>query len=308
MTPTDLSALSPAMLATFLEVAEAGGVLPASRNLHLSQPAVTARILQIERALGAQLFLRSARGMELTEPGRRLRVHARRIRHLLDEAARDVGSAVPDGERLSLAVSMTVAAHVLPPLLARFNERRGLAGIDVSVGNTEQVLEQVRDGLVPLGIVEGRGKAQAVRLAPLLVDEILPVYAPGSANAALIARVGRVRSAADLAALPIVWRESGSGTRKVVEDALLGAGIGRTELRPRFVLGENEAIRSAVLAGLGIGFISRCAIEPELASGVLRAIPVRDFRITRTFRWALPGGGLSGTAAEFHAFAVRELR
>ena len=302
----DLSALNPALLGTFLEVAERGGVLPASRQIHLSQPAVTARIRQLEEALGVQLFLRSVHGMELTPAGRRLCLHARRVRALLREAAHDVAATVaPDS--LSIAASTTIAAHVLPPLLARFQRKHPVPAIEVSVENTEQVLARVRDGLVPLGLVEGKGRAQAVRLLPLLVDEILPVYAPQIDDPGLLARIRQVRTPADLIGLPVIWREAGSGTRNVVEHALASAGIGRDALRHRIILGGTESIKNAVLAGIGIAFLSRCTIEQEVASGRLAPIPVRGFRIERTFRWALPGGGLSGTAALFFSFVQREI-
>lgn len=301
--PESTPDLSPALLATFLAVAEHGGVLPAARRIHLSQPAVTARIRQLEETLGVTLFLRSVRGMRLTPAGRKLRERARRIRDLLRETAREVGRAAAARETLVLAASTTLAAHVLPPLLARFQAARALPGIELAVGNTEQVLAWVRAGRAPLGLVEGRAKAPAVRLQPFLVDEIVPAYAPAAASGELRRAIAAAKTPAELAALPIVWREEGSGTRKVVEAALRKAGVRATALRARFVLGETEAIKSAVLAGLGIAFLSRCSIAPELAAGALQPIAVKNFRIRRVFHWALPGGGLSGAAAEFHAFA-----
>lgn len=302
----DPAQISPAQLATFLAVAEAGGVLAAGRRIHLSQPAVTGRIRQLEETLGVQLFLRSARGMELTQAGRRLRLHAQRIRSLLEDAFQDVtGTGTIDA--LVIAASTTIAAHVLPPLLSGFQRRHPVPRIEVTVGNTEEVVARVRDGLAPLGLVEGKTKAPAVRLAPLLVDEILPVYAPRADNPDLLGRARGLRSVSDLARVPILWREAGSGTRTVVEEALAKAGLEPGDLPIRFVLGETQAIKQAVLAGLGIAFFSRCSIERELAQGDLCAIPLGGFRIRRTFSWALPGGGLSGAAAAFHAYAAREL-
>lgn len=298
--------LNPALLGTFLAVAEHGGVLPASRHLHLSQPAVTARIRQLEDSLGTALFLRSARGMSLTPAGRRLSVHAREVRRLLRQAAEDV-AATAASDALTLAASTTLAAHVLPPLLARFHARHPLSALEVSVGNTDQVLARVREGLAPLGMVEGRGKASAVRLTPLLVDEIVPVYAPWPDRPELLAAVRAVRSLGDLMRLPVIWREEGSGTRKVVAAALARAGVSRERLQPRFVLGETESIKAAVRAGMGIGFLSRCTMDRELQAGELLPIAVPRFRIERTFWWALPAGGLPALAARFHAFVTREL-
>lgn len=303
--------ISSLQLSTFLAVAESGGVLPASRRLNLSQPAVSARIQQLEEALGTPLFLRSPRGMTPTPRGHRLLAYARRMAALLAEAAESVeaGDAAPV-EPLTLAASTTPAAHVLPGLLARYQqEGNSLAGFMLRVGNTEQVLGWVRDGTVPVAIVEGQPKARGIHLELFRQDELLPVWAPATLPAAVAARIAGMRRPADLADLPLLWREEGSGTRRVVEVALEKARVPTHAWSGGLQFGgSTDAIKAATLAGLGVAFLPRCAIAAELESGVLRPLPLKTLRIPRAFRWATCGSGLSGVAAAFRRFAQRDVK
>jgi DNA-binding transcriptional LysR family regulator len=196
----------------------AGRISAAARVLHLSQPAVTAQIRKLEGALGAALFTRSASGVAPTPAGARLATHARAIQRLLDEAVAEVSGRSEAGGELLVAASTTVAAHVLPPVLAQFRRVHRDVALKVRVGNTSEVIDQVRTGQAPLGLVEGHARAPGVRLEPFLDDEIVPVVGRDASF--------RVRAAKDLADVPILWREAGSGTRSVVERALARAGAG----------------------------------------------------------------------------------
>lgn len=289
----------PALLSTFLAVLDAGRVSAAAKVLHLSQPAVTAQVRKLEESFGAALFVRSVRGVVPTEAGLRLAVYARSIRRLLDEAVAEVATTAEEQSGpLVIAASTTVAAHLLPPLLARFRALHRQVPLRVRVGNTEEVVEDVREGRVPLGLVEGHARASGVRLEPFVDDEIVPV-------------VGRdapftLRRARDLDSVPFLWREAGSGTRAVVERALRKAGITRGGIRELDIeLGSTEAIIGAAVAGLGVAFVSRWSVRAHLAAGLVQLVPGLNLVIRRTFRWALPSGALSGAAARFHAFAQR---
>ncbi len=276
-------------------MADAGRVLAASSALHLSQPAVTARIRRLEAQAGATLFLRSARGVSLTPAGLRLYETARQVHGLLEKSLRDLSPAAEAGAPLELAASTTIADHVLPPLLAGFARARPRAGLRLRVGNTEEVLAWVAEGRVPLGLVEGHGRQAKVRLEPFVDDEIVPCIAAGGPDAP--------RRARDLAGRTVLWRERGSGTRAVVERALKRAGLGREALRASYELGSTEAIKNAVVAGLGVGFLSRWSIRSELALGRLAVLPIPSLFVARTFRWALPSGSLGGPAQSFYRFA-----
>src|SRR5581483_994376 len=292
-------AWDPTLLASFLAVAETRTVSAAAKLLHASQPAVSAHIQSLERQLGTALFRRSVRGMELSDTGRRLVDHARRIQRLVDDVAADLGSAKDPSGRLLLAASTTLAAHVVPPILAAFAARYPDVSIRMDVGNTDEILERVRQGRVPLGIVEGLGRAPQVQLRPFVDDEILPVSAPSVA--------ARIRRPADLRRFPILWREVGSGTRAVLERALLRAGLTKDDIAVRYELGSTEAITSAVIAGMGVGFLSEWSIRTEIAQRQLVPLPFAGLRIPRTFRWAIGAGALSGLAALFFDFANRHV-
>lgn len=290
--------IDPRRLDTFRVVAEAGQVSGAARLLNLSQPAVTAQVRQLEAEVGRALFTRHAGGMRLTDPGRRLLDYARRVHGLLEEAAAESVAKGRPGGQLHLAASTTIAGHVLPTLFQGYQTHHRPRSLRLEVGNTEQVLAWIREGDVPLGVVEGLTRAPGVSMDPFLRDELVAVRAADAKN-----QLAAVRSASGLSSVPLIWREAGSGTRAVVERALRQA---RLKLRPRegdLVLGDTEAIKTSVLAGLGIAFLSRWSIQRELQHRELEVIPLPDLAIHRTFSWVQAGGGLSGEAQAFLRWA-----
>lgn len=290
--------LDPSLLSTFLTVLDAGRVSAAAKAMHLSQPAVTAQVRRLESALGTALFLRSARGVTPTAAGARLERHARALRRLLDDAWADVAEGEESTGPLVVAASTTAAGHVLPPLLARFRAAHRGVALRVRVGNTEQVVAEVRDGRAPIGLVEGHARAPGVRLEPFVDDEIVAVVGTAAPF--------RVRRVQDLDAVPLLWREAGSGTRAVVERALRRAGLARRAAHHLDVeLGSTEAILGGAAAGLGVAFVSRWSAKPHVAAGLVRVVPGLDLVVRRTFRWALPAGAPGGTAERFLAFARR---
>lgn len=291
------TSLDPSLLPTFLAVLEHGRISAAARAVHLSQPAVTARIRRLEEELGAALFTRSVHGVEPTAAGERLGGYAREVQRVLDEAVAEIGAEGHELGPLKLWASTTIAAHVLPSVLARFRARHAAVPFHLHIGNTEEVVEAVRAGDADLGLVEGHARAAGVRLEPWLDDELVPVVGPDATFG--------IRKLADLARVPILWREPGSGTRDVLARALRKAGV---RARPKpfdLVLGTSEAIAGGAAAGLGVAFLSRWALGPHLASGRLRPVPALDLVVRRTFRWARPAGALSPSAETFLRLATR---
>ena len=167
--------LDPALLSTFLTVLDHGRISGSAKVLHLSQPAVTAQIRKLEQALGATLFVRSVHGVTPTEAGLRLASYARSVQKLLDEAVEELSSLEEQSGPLVVAASTTIAAHVLPPLFAQFRAVERRVPLRLYVGNTEEVVNEVRAGRVPLGLVEGTARAAGVRLEPFIADEIVPI-------------------------------------------------------------------------------------------------------------------------------------
>jgi DNA-binding transcriptional LysR family regulator len=225
-------------------------------------------------------------------------VHARAHRQLLAAAAADMGGDGRAGGELALAASTTIAAHVLPPLLARFRALEPAVRLRLTIANTAEVVAGLAAGRVALGLVEGLTRASGVRLEPWLDDELVPV----------LGRDARwsPRRADDLAEVPLLWREPGSGTRAVVARALGKAGV-RTRPAPfDLELASNEAVAGCAAAGLGLAFLSRWSLAPQLAAGRLRPVPALGLAVRRTFAWALPAGGLARPAESFRRVALAQ--
>jgi DNA-binding transcriptional LysR family regulator len=279
--------IDPEWLSTFLAIAEHGGVLPAARAQHLTQPALSARLRRLEDAVGESLFERSRQGMRLTTAGERLLPVARKIPLVLQEALSvvDPSAAERFGGPLRLAASSTLADFVLPEWIARFAREHHIKGVELQAGNTDEVLAAVRGGRVPLGAVEGLKRAAGLKLSAFAKDEIIPVYSPEHLPAELQARLKCVSEPKQLIEFPILWREPGSGTRRVIEEMFHKAGVRISELPMEWVFAGTLPIKRAAMHGLGIAFLPKRALKIELASGQLSWLQSTGIQIERTFSW-----------------------
>jgi DNA-binding transcriptional LysR family regulator len=261
----------------FLAVARARSFRRAAEALHLSQPALSQHVRELEGALGARLFDRLGRAVHLTEAGRILEDHATRLFATLADARHAIAD-LQGLERGSLALgaSTTPGIYVLPQVLGRFRQRYPAIEVTVQLGNSAEIATLVRRGDLDLGVVGdgGTGLAEA-SVAARVEDELVLIVGPAHAWA----HRGEI-DPAELAGEPLLLREPGSATRQVTERALAGARVG---YRAGLVLPHTEAIKQGVLAGLGVAFVSVLAIQGERASGRLRAVRIRGLRIVRRF-------------------------
>jgi DNA-binding transcriptional LysR family regulator len=299
----DVDRIPSILLQTFLTVAEAGQISEAARRLHLSQPTVTGHIRRLEANLETTLFIRSANGVSLTERGAHLRERVQDVFAELEQILRELDRTREVNGTLTLAASTTVARYFVPRIFIRFHHYHPAAALHLIVGNTEEVLDHLRQQRVGLGLVEGHQRSPGVRLEQFMPDEIVPVCAPRIPDPKLRRAIEGLKSVRDLEALPVIWRESGAGTRAVVESVLKDSGVNPRKLDQRFELGSTEAIKSLVIAGLGVGFFSCWEIQQEIATGLVRQINIPGLRIQRMFSWALPSGELGGLPGEFYQFA-----
>ena len=239
----DVNRIPSILLQTFLTVAEAGQISEAARRLHLSQPTVTGHIRRLEANLETTLFIRSANGVSLTERGARLRERAQDVFAELEEMLRELDQTREVNGTLTLAASTTVARYFVPRIFIRFHHYHPAAALHLIVGNTDEVLDHLRQQRVGLGLVEGHQRSPGVRLEQFMPDEIIPVCAPRIPDPKLRRAIEGLKSVRDLEALPLIWRESGSGTRAVVESVLKDSGVNPRKLDQRFELGRTEAIK-----------------------------------------------------------------
>ena len=264
-------------LEVFLAVARAGSFRRAAERAHLSQPALSQHVGELERGLGARLFDRRGRAVALTEAGRILEDHALRVFAAL-AGAREAIADLAGGGRGSLVVgaSTTPGLYLVPAIMAAFERQHPGVSVDLRIANSRAIEEQVRADELDLGVVGGHGiEPREECLAAGMRDELVLIVAPGHAWA----RRGRLPPAA-LARERLLVREDGSATRQVTERALQHAGvkIGRV-----LVLGHTEAIKQAVMAGLGVAFVSIHAVQGELETRRLERVRLRGLEIHRHF-------------------------
>ncbi|MEA3163961.1 MAG: hypothetical protein QOE88_1779 [Verrucomicrobiota bacterium] len=299
----NLNRLGPGLLHAFLVVAEAGKISEAARRLHLSQPAVTAQIRRLEAELDMSLFVRSVHGVTLTPRGALLRGRLQHVFADLEEALAEIDRPAELTGILKLAASTTSAAHFIPSIFTRFRRQHPAVGLHLIVGNAEDVLEQVREQNVALGLLGGHERSPGVRLEQFMPDEIVAVCASRIRDPKLRRAVENLKSAQDLEHLPLIWRERGAGTRATVEEVLKERGLNVRKLDQRMEIGSTEAIKALVIGEIGIAFFSCWEIQNELAAGTLREIHIPGLSIHRVFSWALPSGDLGGLPGEFYHFA-----
>ena len=294
-------------LKVFRTVAEVMSFRKAAEVLHLSQPAVSQQIRALEEEARVRLFDRAGGDghgsqIALTEAGRVLLVYANRAAATMAEAERALAALNHEvtGE-LRLGASTTVAQYLLPRILGAFLKQYPHVRMSVVSGNTEEIAEAVAEEKVALGIIEGPPMRRDVKTEPMAPDELVLIVNPGHAWAQ---RTGGI-PAAELATVPLLLRERGSGSRRVVERALKEAGLPLKSLKVAMELDSTEAIISGVEAELGAGFVSRWAVGKVLRLGSVKVVGVEGLEILRDFSFVrLAGTEATGTAATFQRFAA----
>ena len=299
----DLNRVHPILLQTFLEVADAGQISEAARRLHLSQPAVTGQIRRLESNLERTLFIRTPRGVSLTPEGARLRDRLQGVFAELEEIVLELDQKRDVTGIVTIGASTTVARYFVPRIFVRFHHYHPTTALKLVVGNTDAVLNQLREHRLGFGLVEGLTRSPGLRLEPFIRDELIPVCAARIPDAKLRRAIEAVKSAGDLQSLPLIWREPGAGSRAVVDRHLEENGVDLRKLDVRFELGSSEAIKTLVIAGLGVAFLSSWEVQQEIALGFVRQMKIPGLRIERTYSWAVSSGDLGGLAGEFYRFA-----
>jgi DNA-binding transcriptional LysR family regulator len=289
-------------LSAFCAVVERRSFSQAAEQLGVTQPAVSLQVRALEKRLGAQLLDRSGRRVEPTEAGRRLYRGAQRLLTLEAQVLDDL-AAEAEGElsgSLTIGASTGPAAIVVPQLLCEFQHDNPKVRVAFEVHDTRTVVELVAERRLELGIVGAAPRHRGVRYEPFAYDEVVLVCPPGHRFA------GRDLDAHELASEALVVMQEGAGVRRIVEDELRRLGLRLRDLDIRLELGLQESVRSAVLAGYGITFISRAAVEADLAAGALVEARIRGMNGRREISLARSTGRVSSRIADaFAAFATR---
>ena len=277
-------------LALFHAVARAGGISRGAALARVSQPAVSKQIKELEEALGIPLLQRLSRGSRLTDGGRLLAEYAQRLAVLEQEAERAVEEfrGLKRG-RLAVGASTTIGAYLLPQAVGEFHRQHPGLELQLEIANTQAVQRHLLAGTVELGFTEGLMEAEHLDSKIFAEDELVVIAPP---NHPLLKQ--KCVKARDICREPFVVREQGSGTRAVVEQALRKRGLA---FLPILSLAGTEAVKHAVIAGIGLAIVSRLGIRCELQAGSLAVVSVADLKIQRPLHLQTLQGHTPGPAA-----------
>ena len=285
-------------LRVFTEVAQQGSMIRAAAALHLTPPAVSMQIKAVESQVGLSLFDRHGRQVSLSTAGEYFLVHAKRLLANLKEA----DNAMARFKRLEHGVLtigiVSTAKYFVPQLLARFHEEH--PGVEVRlrvVGNREQLVKMMHGGEVDLSVMGRPPKEIATRAEAFAAHPLVFVCPPRHP----LLDIGQPPVSA-LEGYAFIVREHGSGTRAAME-----AFFAEHRFDPRITMemSSNETIKQAVMAGMGLSFLSLHTIGLEVRSGLLTVLDVEKTPLMRMWNIVhLQSRVLSPAAEAFRYFMI----
>ncbi len=290
-----------AQLEGFVEIARRGSVTRAAEALFVTQPALTARLKSLERQLGTTLFVRTRRGVRLSEAGRTFLPHAQRALESVSEGRRLVGEVARGGGQLVLGAAPAVSTYVLPAILERFHAAHPEVQLSVQTGHSEHVLELVLREQVQLGLIRALRHPE-IESVPLYEDELVLVVHPGHPFAARTEI-----EVEEIGGEQLILFDRASSYHDVTAAFLREAGVA-----PRGVmeLDNIDATKRMVRQGLGVALIPHTAVAEELGAETLREVLIVDAEPVRRRIVAIrrgDAGSPEGAVAAFLA-ALEEMR
>jgi DNA-binding transcriptional LysR family regulator len=266
-------------LEVFLAVVREKSFSRAAKRIHSSQPTLSEHISELESELGKKLFFRRGRVriVTMTEAGRVFEQYAVSAVSAVEGARRALADLDGLGHgSLLIGASTTPGLYVMPGIVGAFRAKYPGVELRLQIANSQVIEGRVKDRELDLGIVGGHAIAPGEEcLAAGMPDELLLIVPPGHAWAKRRDIVPK-----SLADQPLLVREEGSATRSVTERTLQQAGV---RFQVAMELDHTEAIKQAVMAGLGVAFVSIYAVRGEIAAGRLHALRLRGIRIQRHF-------------------------
>ena len=264
-------------LNVFVQAVEAESFTGAAERLHVSQPAVSMQINNLEKRLDTILFDRSGRSIQPTEAADALLPLAREILNFSTHIEETM--AALHGElsgNLQLGCSTTAGKYILPHLVTRFRQLHPNVRVTVGICSPVAAIDQVCDGRSQLGVLSSEAACRDVEYRPFFEDRVV-LIAPANHPWAKRTSV----HPEELIGQPFIMREETAGSRRVMQTGLLEHNISIQDLDIVMELGNAEAIATAVEAGIGLSFISRIAVRRAMQIGYLVEVPVEGLDLRR---------------------------
>lgn len=292
--------MSDFRLKVFVAVAKTLNFNRAAEQLNISQPAVTRHIRELEEQYNLTFFDRTSRRTNLTAAGAVLLEHAHRILEQYDKLDFDLNLLQNKTEgTLHIGASTTIAQYILPVFLARFHQRFPDVQIELINANSQEIETMLAEKRIELGLVEGPEHRADLKYTHFLQDELVLV-----ARARNNELRNQTVTARELKTLPLVVRETGSGTTEIIEQYLETMGIKLKDLPVEMQLGSTESIKSYLLHSDTFAFLSIFSVRQELADGRLRLIELENGKMERTLTFVYRQGQPSPLARLFMRFAA----
>ncbi|MBM4309962.1 MAG: LysR family transcriptional regulator [Deltaproteobacteria bacterium] len=287
----------------FIKIVELKSFSKAARRLFLTQPTVSQHVNFLERYLGVPLFDRLGKEVRPTRAGRILHTYALRLLRMADDA--ECAVAFLKGTKSGTIVagaSNIPGEYVLPGILGRFKAMYPEIAVTVHLGDTGGIVEKIVNYEIDFGVIGARIAHDQLQCTRFIDDELCLIIAPVHPWAGR-----RDVEVSELLTVPFVMRESGSGTRLMVEQALSKAGLQPSRLSIIAELGSNSAIKQAVKAGLGISFVSARSVADEIGMKLIMTLPVQGLQIRRSFYIARhKKRTLPPVVREFYQFLLKQ--
>jgi DNA-binding transcriptional LysR family regulator len=257
-------------LQVFHTVARLLSFTKAAETLHMTQPAVTFQVRQLEEHFNTRLFDRTHNRISLTDAGKIVFQYADKIFDLygqMENAVREMTGEISGA--LTIGASTTIAEYMLPSLLGDFKEKYPDVNIHLKVSNSDGIVSMVENNAIDLGVVEAPVTNKNLLVEDCRTDQLVAISTPNHP----LAKKKRVRLE-DLLDFSFICREEGSGTREVISEYVNKVDKTGHGLSISMELGSPEAVKGAVEAGMGISVVSRATIQKELKLGTLVEIPL----------------------------------
>lgn len=286
-------------LNVFVSVARNRSFTKASRELFISQPAITKHIQELEVQYKTPLFERSRNQVSLTQAGELLMSHATDILQKYKQLDFEMNMLTDHlSGQLHVGASTTIAQYVLPPVLASFIRKFPDIRVSLMNGNSGEIEQALTEGKISLGLVEGNARRPGLHYESFIKDELAVVTRTGNKHV----RQDEI-SVEQFCMHPLVLRENGSGTLDVLESALLRHHVRLSSLNICVQLGSTESIKLFLQNSDCLGVVSVRAVREELTSGKLKVVDVRDLTMPRVFSFVLKQGQNGGLEERFIRFA-----
>lgn len=263
---------------TFLTVCRTMNFTTAAKQLNITQPAVSQHIHYLEEEYGIPLFIYQNKRLFLTESGDLLRKRLLTMKNDEKAIKEELKNSCLETESLSIGVTMTIGEYAIVDKLSDFLTRHPKTNIHIHYGNTSQLLHLLDNGQINLAIVEGNYPKENYTWKKYSTEDYIAVCAASHNFLA-----GHPHTLSDLVQERLLLREEGSGTRNILEQSLIARGLRISDFSHYAEIENMHTIISLLKKDCGISFLYKIAVETELHSGVIKEIPLDDFRMQHDF-------------------------